>query len=92
MTEARLRSGEGQAADGIIEGTPSEVVSVQRRLVEAQRQALSDLRARQVIGDDAFHLAEEEVDLLEVDSRSKAEPTDVADGQNGIAGRRLAPG
>ena len=44
----------------------SAVASLQRRVVDAQRQALMDLRARDVIGDAAFQLAEEELDLLDL--------------------------
>lgn len=44
----------------------SSVSEIQRRAVDAQRQALMDLRARGIIGDDAFHAAEEEIDLLEL--------------------------
>jgi hypothetical protein len=72
--EARLQSGERLSATGHMEGTPPDVVSIQRRLVEAQRQTLTDLRARQVIGDDAFHLAEEEVDLLELTADPRVSP------------------
>jgi CPA1 family monovalent cation:H+ antiporter len=42
------------------------VVADQHRLIAAQRQALLDLRSRNVIGDDAFHAIEEELDLLEL--------------------------
>ncbi len=42
------------------------MASLQRRVVDAQRQALMDLRARDVIGDAAFQAAEEELDLLEL--------------------------
>jgi hypothetical protein len=44
----------------------SAVASLQRRVADAQRQLLMDLRARGVIGDAAFQLAEEELDLLEL--------------------------
>jgi CPA1 family monovalent cation:H+ antiporter len=50
------------------------MTELQRRAVRAQRQALLDLRARQVIGDDAFHLAEEEIDLLELTADSRIKP------------------
>ena len=36
-----------------------------RRLLEAQRQALVQLRAARDIGDDAFHVVEEELDAFE---------------------------
>jgi Na+/H+ antiporter len=39
---------------------------LRHRVVMAQRERLMDLRARGVIGDDAFHVLEEELDLLEL--------------------------
>jgi hypothetical protein len=44
----------------------SAVASLQRRVVDAKWQALMDLRARDVIGDAAFQLAGEELDLHEL--------------------------
>jgi monovalent cation/hydrogen antiporter len=41
---------------------------LRHRLVMAQRERLMELRAQQVIGDDAFHVLEEELDLLELSS------------------------
>jgi CPA1 family monovalent cation:H+ antiporter len=57
-------------------GEPSEtrMTELQRRAVRAQRQVLINLRARQVIGDDAFHLAEEEIDLIELTADSRIKP------------------
>jgi len=63
--EARRRSGDDQSAGSRPESL-STVASLQRRVVDAQRQALMDLRARDVIGDAAFQAAEEELDLLEL--------------------------
>jgi Na+/H+ antiporter len=72
--EARLRSGEEQSA-GSGNSSVSAVVADQHRLIAAQRQALLDLRSRNVIGDDAFHATEEELDLLELttDPRIRAD-------------------
>ena len=69
--EARLRLGEAgapspQPAPGLSE--------IQRHAVHAQRQVLMDLRERSVIGDDAFHAAEEELDLLELTADSRIRP------------------
>jgi CPA1 family monovalent cation:H+ antiporter len=50
------------------------MTELQRRAVTAQRQTLMNLRARKVIGDDAFHAAEEEVDLLELTADSRIRP------------------
>jgi CPA1 family monovalent cation:H+ antiporter len=71
--EARVRSGE-RAASGGGESSETRMTELQRRAVRAQRQALLDLRVRQVIGDDAFHLAEEEIDLLELTADSRIKP------------------
>ena len=52
--EARIRSGERPAA---AETDETRMTELQRRAVRAQRQVLMSLRARKVIGDDAFHAA-----------------------------------
>lgn len=70
--EARLRSGERSPAAE--ESNETRMTELQRRAVRAQRQVLMTLRARKVIGDDAFHAAEEEVDLLELTADSRIRP------------------
>jgi Na+/H+ antiporter len=63
--EARLRrinSGQPPREDEI----GSDLGSVQQRAILAERRALSDLRSRGEIGDDAFHRVEEELDWAEV--------------------------
>jgi CPA1 family monovalent cation:H+ antiporter len=45
--------------------------SVQRQAYADERRTLSDLRARGVIGDDAFHRVEEELDWAEVNAESR---------------------
>jgi hypothetical protein len=50
------------------------MTELQRRAVRAQRQTLINLRSQKVIGDDAFHAAEEEVDLLELTADSRIRP------------------
>ena len=63
--QARLQSGELQSTSpGAI--PESMTGSLQRRIVDAQRKALMDLRARDVIGDAAFQAAEEELDLFKL--------------------------
>jgi CPA1 family monovalent cation:H+ antiporter len=42
------------------------LLALQRQVIAAQRQALAALRRGGVIGDDAFHRIEEEIDLLEL--------------------------
>jgi len=70
--EARVSSGERTpSAD---EPNETRMTELQRRAVRAQRQVLINLRARQVIGDDAFHLAEEEIDLIELTADSRIKP------------------
>ena len=71
--EARLRLGEGQTASSDPQPAPS-VASLQRRLVHAQREALMDLRARDIIGDAAFQKVEEELDLLELTADPRIKP------------------
>jgi CPA1 family monovalent cation:H+ antiporter len=70
--ELRLRSGERSAGTG--ESSETRMTELQRRAVRAQRQALINLRSQKVIGDDAFHAAEEEVDLLELTADSRIRP------------------
>jgi Na+/H+ antiporter len=50
----------------------SAFAQVQRRAHTAQRRTLSELRATGVIGDDAFHRVEEELDWAEVDAEGMA--------------------
>jgi CPA1 family monovalent cation:H+ antiporter len=49
-----------------------EFHGVQRRAQEEERRILSDLRARGVIGDDAFHQVEEELDWAEVSAQARS--------------------
>jgi monovalent cation/hydrogen antiporter len=62
---ARLRRiNSGEASSEAESG--SELASVQHHAILAERRALSELRARGEIGDDAFHRVEEELDWAEV--------------------------
>ncbi len=73
--EARLRSSESDPVkEPPVSGAPT-ITELQQRAVLAQRRALIDLRSRSVIGDDAFHAAEEEIDLLELTGDSRIRPT-----------------
>jgi monovalent cation/hydrogen antiporter len=72
--EARIRSGERTVADGELSLGETRMTELQRRAVRAQRQTLMELRSRLVIGDDAFHAAEEEIDLLELTADSRIKP------------------
>jgi monovalent cation/hydrogen antiporter len=63
--QMRIDAGERQAA-GLPPARPEPALNLQRRIYDAQRKTLIDLRARDVIGDAAFQAAEEELDLLEL--------------------------
>jgi monovalent cation/hydrogen antiporter len=63
--EARLQSDNAEE---------SKLSTLQREAVAAQRKALLDLRERAVIGDDAFHAAEEEIDLLDLTADPRVRP------------------
>ena len=54
---------------------PESLADLQQHAALAQRRALVDLRARSVIGDDAFHAAEEEIDLLELTASARIRPS-----------------
>lgn len=70
--EARLRI---NSDDNLPSGANSpQLAETQRQLAQAQRAALVELRARDVIGDDAFHAAEEEIDLLELSAEARIHP------------------
>lgn len=58
----RIKSGKSAGEDEV----GSELGAVQHRAILAERHALSELRARGEIGDDAFHRVEEELDWAEV--------------------------
>ena len=64
-------SPEAHRAEGHSDGT---FARLQRKAVDAQRDALTELRARQVIGDDAFHVVEEEIDLMELTADARVRP------------------
>jgi Na+/H+ antiporter len=72
--EARIRLGDAPPHGGRAAGSATTLAQALRRAVAAQRRALIDLRARSVIGDDAFHLAEEEIDLLELTADERVRP------------------
>jgi CPA1 family monovalent cation:H+ antiporter len=73
---ARVRRFEREAdapADPEVEGW-REFGEVTRRAQAAERRTLSDLRAQGVIGDDAFHRVEEELDWSEVNLEARVDP------------------
>jgi CPA1 family monovalent cation:H+ antiporter len=70
--EARVRLSEAQTRVPV-EG---DLGTLQARLVAAQRNTLITLRARWIIGDDAFHATEEEIDLIELTTDERIRPGD----------------
>ncbi len=73
--EARLHLGEGGVPIEALGESVGALAVLQRRAVSAQRQTLVDLRAQNVIGDDAFHALEEEIDLLELTADVRIRPS-----------------
>jgi CPA1 family monovalent cation:H+ antiporter len=71
--QARVRRAEsggtlpGELSD---DGGGADYWSVARRAQTAERRTLSDLRARGVIGDDAFHRVEEELDFADMNTEA----------------------
>ena len=74
--EARIRFSERPRDDTPHDHGDAHLGDLQQRAVAAQRAALIDLRERSIIGDDAFHAAEEEIDLLELASDERIRPDD----------------
>ncbi len=71
--QARLSRAEADPAAPRAEGDGNtEYVEAWRKAQAAERRVLSDLRANGVIGDDAFHRMEEELDWAEVNAESTA--------------------
>jgi CPA1 family monovalent cation:H+ antiporter len=74
--EARIRMSQGPANDRPHDHGDAHLSHLQQRAVAAQRATLSELRERSIIGDDAFHAVEEEIDLLELASDERIRPDD----------------
>jgi len=72
--QARVTTEEGSGAGGGAAESDASLAALQRRAVAAQRDALTALRARQVIGDDALHAVEEEIDLIELTADARVRP------------------
>ncbi len=72
--EARLDAGKRGLPVEASGERAGALAELQRRAVDAQRQRLIELRARNVIGDDAFHALEEELDLLELTADPRVRP------------------
>lgn len=72
--EARVRINEEHIRSPGHDGL--DIGELQTRAIAAQRAALIELRERSVIGDDAFHATEEEIDLLELAADERIRPED----------------
>jgi Na+/H+ antiporter len=70
--ETRLRHAEAGAFAAETGDESADYEVAQRRAQEAQRRTLSELRAQGVIGDDAFHRVEEELDWGEISAEAMA--------------------
>ena len=70
--EERLQRAEGEALGQDGGDGETAYATAQRRAQAAQRRRLSELRATGVIGDDAFHRVEEELDWAEVHADAMA--------------------
>ena len=70
----RIRLGEGELQSARAAQSGATLAMALRKAVAAQRRTLMDLRARSIIGDDAFHVAEEELDLLELTADERVRP------------------
>ncbi len=66
---SRTESADGAAADSA-DDDPAGFSGTLRRAQIAERRTLSTLRATGVIGDDAFHRVEEELDWAEVNAEA----------------------
>ena len=71
---ARLHAEESPEAHRAESRSDGSLAKLQRQAVEAQRDALTELRTQQVIGDDAFHVVEEEIDLMELTADARVRP------------------
>ena len=69
--ENRARGGDGSGPDQGDDG--AAYVEALRRARAAERRKLIDLRASGVIGDDAFHRVEEELDWADMHAQAQSE-------------------
>ena len=76
VRDALLRDWEARVAYGrhAIADMPDDAARLRAGAVGAARDALLSLRSSGEIGDDAFHVVEEELDLLEVGAEARVRP------------------
>ena len=72
---ARLHAEESPESHRAEPEADGKLAELQQSAVDAQRDALTALRARQVIGDDAFHVVEGEIDLKELSADARVRPS-----------------
>lgn len=72
--QARLSLGEIEAGESHADVPESTLARLQQAAVAAQRGALNDLRRRELIGDDAFHAIEAEIDVLDLTADRRIRP------------------
>jgi CPA1 family monovalent cation:H+ antiporter len=72
--QARVQLGQEEAREAPGEHRESALASLQQRAVDAQRSALQVLREKEVIGDEAFHAVEEEIDVLDLTADARIRP------------------
>ena len=72
--EARLSLGRMEASESQGGVHESALARLQRSAVAAQRAELEDLRRRELIGDDAFHAVEAEIDVLDLTADGRIRP------------------
>jgi monovalent cation/hydrogen antiporter len=76
--ELRVRPPDSSAPQDVAGEDDVTLPALHLCTVSTQRQALTDLRARRVIGDHAFHVVEEELDRLELTAHSRVRPRTVS--------------
>jgi monovalent cation/hydrogen antiporter len=74
--EARVQTAEHAVSQAARDASAQaeSLVTFQRRAVAAQRRKLVELRALGVIGDNAYHALEEEIDLFELTADARISP------------------
>jgi hypothetical protein len=72
--QARLSLGQIEAGESHADVPESTLARLQGAAVAAQRTALYDLRRRELIGDDAFHAIEAEIDVLDLTADARIRP------------------
>jgi CPA1 family monovalent cation:H+ antiporter len=75
--QARLLLGKDEAQANAAVRRESALANLQQAAVAAQRAALHELRRQELIGDDAFHAVEAEIDVLDLTADARIRPDGV---------------